>query len=257
MLAFNNSILDINTSVSRINVFEPSLYQIADEWNNNVAMRATELEQEIDDTYSDVLVPTFEDAICQLATPGSKILDLGCGLGYLADVVQKRGYMVTGIDIAEKAIEYGKLTFPDVKFETNSIIGFSEANVEVFDICVLNMVLHNLVNIQANLDAVQRLIKNRGYVVASIPNPQLWFSKHIKDQNIEFEYESCQTYKVPFRIRHGEPHPSLITYIHRPIFLYKKMIKNAGFNIIQSESPKLYTGQKDDDLMFCVWQKKE
>ncbi|SHK21391.1 class I SAM-dependent methyltransferase [Rhodothermus profundi] len=47
------------------------------------------------------------DLIEQLAqpAPGSEILDVGCGRGRHARVLARRGYRVTGIDVAERALQ--------------------------------------------------------------------------------------------------------------------------------------------------------
>ena len=47
--------------------------------------------------------------------PGSKILDLGCGVGYFADYISKRyGSYVTGIDISKSRIDFAKENFSDI-----------------------------------------------------------------------------------------------------------------------------------------------
>jgi 2-polyprenyl-3-methyl-5-hydroxy-6-metoxy-1,4-benzoquinol methylase len=257
MLTINDSVLDKSAWLYRTGIVEPTILEIATEWNNNVSVRAMELESALDSTYMNVLVPAFERALDHLDLPAAKVLDIGCGLGYLTNIIQQRGYSVIGIDVAEKAIEYAKRKFPNVIFEDKSILEFSKENTVKFDICVLNMVLHNLVNIQENLAAIHTLLNVNGYVIASVPNPEFWFHKHVKDKSLEFESGSASVYKLPFRIRRGKPHPSLITYIHRPTTTYKTLIRSAGFKILASDSPLLPTGQKDDDLLFCIWKKKE
>ena len=47
--------------------------------------------------------------------PGDKILDVGCSLGYFADVISKLGAEVTGIEISEYAIEQAKLRYESRK----------------------------------------------------------------------------------------------------------------------------------------------
>lgn len=47
--------------------------------------------------------------------PGSKILDLGCSVGYFADYISKRYCShVTGIDISKSRIDYAKENFSDM-----------------------------------------------------------------------------------------------------------------------------------------------
>lgn len=236
---------------------EPTLTEIANEWNCNVYTRAQELETKIDKTYLTVIVPFVLDTLHKLVSIEAKTLDVGCGLGHITGLISRNGYDVTGIDVAEKAIEYAKKTFTDTKYCCASIIGFSEENEENFDACVVNMVLHNLVDIKNNLLALNRILKAGGYVIASIPDPQYWFNKH-HNLNTEFyfDYNTSSVYKIPFKIRRGSIHPSPITYIHRPIYQYNQLIKDAGFTVKTSQHPTLSNGKLDTDILFCIWRKQ-
>jgi SAM-dependent methyltransferase len=47
-----------------------------------------------------------------LCVPGSEILDVGCGGGFKADYLSKRGLQVTGIDFSDKLIAIAKREVP-------------------------------------------------------------------------------------------------------------------------------------------------
>jgi SAM-dependent methyltransferase len=48
--------------------------------------------------------------------PGSKILDVGCGLGLHAHLLAQEGYEVVGIDTSPAAIAVAKRRYPDIAF---------------------------------------------------------------------------------------------------------------------------------------------
>ncbi len=50
------------------------------------------------------------------APAGATALDVGCGGGYLSDCLRKRGYVVTGIDISQAAVEIARRQFPSVRY---------------------------------------------------------------------------------------------------------------------------------------------
>jgi SAM-dependent methyltransferase len=49
-----------------------------------------------------------------------KILDIGCGNGYLANELAKLGHHVIGVDIAEDGIRIAQETYPHLMFELHS-----------------------------------------------------------------------------------------------------------------------------------------
>lgn len=53
-------------------------------------------------------VDFFEQTFIRLGKIPRRILDVGCGTGRLSIALSKRGYNVTGIDIAEKALDLAK-----------------------------------------------------------------------------------------------------------------------------------------------------
>jgi ubiquinone/menaquinone biosynthesis C-methylase UbiE len=54
---------------------------------------------------------------------GKKVLDIGCGLGYNAIFLSRRGYLVTCLDIASTAIEKARENARNEKAEVKFIVG--------------------------------------------------------------------------------------------------------------------------------------
>ena len=52
------------------------------------------------------------EALTQRLAPGSAILDVGCGSGYIASILESKGYHVTGIDISSKILDLAKANSP-------------------------------------------------------------------------------------------------------------------------------------------------
>jgi len=65
-------------------------------------------------------------------TPEMKVLDVGCGVGYLSRHLSNLGAVVTGIDISPKLIEFAKEKVSDVKFIVGDI--FEQDIKEKFDV---------------------------------------------------------------------------------------------------------------------------
>jgi SAM-dependent methyltransferase len=76
-----------------------------------------------------------------------QILDLGCGSGWLSVYLARRGFAVTGVDIAPQAIELAKMWASEEKlaidFSVKDILqmDFAEGS---FDACVANAIFEHL-----------------------------------------------------------------------------------------------------------------
>jgi len=97
-----------------------------------------------------------------------KVLDLGCGSGWLTIFMSKYGFDVTGIDIAKPAIELGKIWAKEENANVNFLVGdlfnlpFKEGS---FDAVVCNSVLEHfrLDQAEAIFQKVYKILKDGGY----------------------------------------------------------------------------------------------
>jgi ubiquinone/menaquinone biosynthesis C-methylase UbiE len=56
------------------------------------------------------------EALAKRLPAGGAILDVGCGSGYIASILENKGYRVTGIDISTKMLELAKMNAPHSTF---------------------------------------------------------------------------------------------------------------------------------------------
>ena len=97
-----------------------------------------------------------------------KVLDLGCGSGWLTIFISKYGFDVTGIDIAKPAIELGKIWAKEDNASVNFLVGdilnlpFKDGT---FDAIVCNSVLEHFRLDQAEvlLEKVHMILKEGGF----------------------------------------------------------------------------------------------
>jgi acetyltransferase-like isoleucine patch superfamily enzyme len=102
--------------------------------------------------------------------PCDKVLDIGCGDGYVTNILRKKCKQIIGIDYSDEAIcEARKLYSIDELFQMNSTnIQFDEAS---FDKVLCLEVLEHLTVLQAKktLSEVYRVLKPGGMLVGSTP----------------------------------------------------------------------------------------
>lgn len=106
-----------------------------------------------------------EDVVKLLAPQKSEnILDLGCGTGYLTNIISKSGAKVIGIDSSEEMIIQAKQTYPQIKFEIKDATNFSFKNK--FDAIFSNAVLHWIPQKVKVIKCIANSLKNGGRFAA-------------------------------------------------------------------------------------------
>ena len=110
--------------------------------------------------------------ILEAVRPGSRVLDLGCSQGLLAEHLVRRGARVTGVDQEDPSRVSTLL-------ETYHQRDLEEALVlpegRVFDEVIVSDVIEHVKNRTQLLRSVRRHLKPDGRLVISTPNVALWF----------------------------------------------------------------------------------
>lgn len=104
------------------------------------------------------------DGIAALA--GKSMLDVGCGGGILAEAAARKGAEVTGIDLAERALNVAQLhlleTQLPVRYECASAETFAEAHAESFDVVTCMELLEHVPDPARTVAACAQLVKPGG-----------------------------------------------------------------------------------------------
>lgn len=98
-----------------------------------------------------------------------KILEVGCGYGYLSYALHKNGFNVQAIDIAKDAINYARKNFGDYYFNMN-INEYSKQTDEKFDLIIATEVIEHLEDPNIFLDTCLKLLKQEGNILLTTPD---------------------------------------------------------------------------------------
>lgn len=117
---------------------------------------------------------------------GKKILEIGCGIGVLADMLQKKGNSVCACDISQEMINEAKKLNPNIDFSIQDIESLTYKD-NSFDYVVTIGVLEYLDYDDKALKEIFRVLKKGGYAIIEFNN-KLWHLKmnDYKEPNEEF-----------------------------------------------------------------------
>ena len=126
-------------------------------------------------------------------TPGDKILDVGCGKGYLLYEFTQvlPGVEVTGIDISEYAIDNAKEEVKKFLQVGNAVsLPFEDST---FDFVVSITTLHNLYNYELRraLQAIERVGKQKKHVIFES------YQNEREKANLLYWQLTCRSFRTP------------------------------------------------------------
>lgn len=110
-------------------------------------------------------------------TPKMKVLDLGCGSGYLTFPIAKENpeTSILGLDIVTETLKHNvidakKQSFYNLEFKSydGSIFPFDD---ETFDLVITRYALHHFPDIRQSMKEVARVLKPKGRLFISDPRP--------------------------------------------------------------------------------------
>lgn len=114
-----------------------------------------------------------------IAKPKSKILDVGCGVGFFMGklVEEVPGARLYGVDYSAYNIRQAKKLNKNFVLKTGNIEDGMPFKDGEFDIVYAAELIEHLVNPDAFLNETNRILKKNGHIIVTTPNLTAWYNR--------------------------------------------------------------------------------
>lgn len=174
---------------------------------------------------------------------GLRVLDAGCGTGYLSRKLHERGAHVTGVDLSDEMIEIARATSSrEIEFHVDSTSELQAVEDETLDRVIANYVLMDTPDLTGTMRAFHRVLNPGGVAVVVFSHPcfpqgraEAWEDGEPVRYVWDFPYfEERKCTDPPW----GHFSTEFI-WFHRPLSDYWKAFTGAGFSVTDFEEPRI------------------
>ncbi len=179
---------------------------------------------------------------------GQRVLDAGCGSGYLARILARRSARVDGVDQSEGLLAAAKAE------EARSPLGIRYRRADLarlphpsgtFDAVVANVVIQDVRRYREAIREIYRVLQPGGRFVFSTthpafeaPIPARWVREPRDSERIEDRrYLRVDRYFDRVTVFWAPPGLAPVPSFHRPLRDYFEALSNAGFLVARFEEP--------------------
>ncbi|HYK92893.1 MAG TPA: class I SAM-dependent methyltransferase [Thermoplasmata archaeon] len=181
---------------------------------------------------------------------GTRVLDVGCGNGYLTRRLAREGARVTGVDLSEELIDAARARERAEPLGITYTVGDAAAMDFLpdhgFDVAIANMSLMDIENGEATLREMGRVVRPGGRLVASLSHPcfdidtrSAWSYEVVGPTSTV--YRKVTGYRTPHSDEYiwdpgSRPEIRTVGY-HRPLSWYAHALRAAKFVIVDLDEP--------------------
>lgn len=168
-----------------------------------------------------------------MVPPGSRVLDLGCGHGWLAELLSRNGLDVVGVDGSGVLIEQARQRCPHLQFEVHDLTtGLPTTIGGPFDLVVSHMVLMDMPAISKLLHDVAAMMTPGAIMASTMLHPSFFHQQPL--------YEPLRHRQVTGYLEHEQWWVDSFgghRHYHRPLSWYVRQFAGAGMAIVDLDEP--------------------
>lgn len=237
--------------------------RIREQWENNAEAFSRLIDGVGTPHHRMILNPCVERLLGDVKD--KRLLDAGCGEGYLARYYAKKGAIVTAIDLSQRLIDVSRQLAEEdavsVDYRVDNVCHIESVHNAEFDLVLSNLVLLNVPCLNEAMMEFHRVLKAGGFLVFSIVHPAFNFygpgSWQMGEKNPDtnrregiffkvdryFEEEEYEHY---WKTKDDKKFPEPISFFHRTLSTYLNSLVSAGFSLVEFAEPQ----PVDEDQFF-------
>jgi ubiquinone/menaquinone biosynthesis C-methylase UbiE len=209
-----------------------------------------EKQQDTGDLWHRTLIDPGLFARIGALAPGTRVLDLGCGNGYIARRLARAGAKVVGVDrsreLVERARAWGKAERLGIAYHLADAADLRMIRDRSFDLGIANMSLMDIADGAGAIREMARVLVPRGRFIFSISHPcfdidtrSAWVLEGSSVTGAVFR--KVTAYREPHEDRYAwnlkDGRTAFTSGHHRPLSWYAKELRRNGFVIVDLEEP--------------------
>lgn len=222
------------------------------QWQDNARAYSQLIEGKGTPHHREILNPCIERLMGEVQ--GQRILDAGCGEGYLSRIYAQKGAKVLGVDFSPNLISEAKQRSQsfDITYLVGDICQLEDLQANHFDIVLCNLVLLNVDCLESSLQEFHRILRSGGFLVFSVVHPAFnvygpgqWelgekdsATGRRKGQYFRVDnYHTEKEFQVRWKNRTGKGFPQKFSFFHRTLSTYVNTVIDSGFRLVALEEP--------------------
>lgn len=169
---------------------------------------------------------------------GKRVLDAGCGEGYLSRMLAAMGASVVAVDYSRKMLEIARDRTQDdldIEFQHGNMEGLDLLEDASFDVVVSNMVLMGLPKHELAIAEANRLLVSDGSFIFSISHPCFEPPTHgwVKNEAGEKLYWKVDRYfdEIAYQVPWSPGAENGPPQFHRTLSSYFRVVIESGFTV--------------------------
>lgn len=128
-------------------------------------------------------------------TPGTTLLDVGCGIGYFPYFMKTKGFIACGMEVDSEARQFAADNYDLKVHEPAKLLATDEK--EKYDVITLWHVMEHLHDPKSYLSWIQKALKQDGILLIALPNCDSYDARHFR--------KYWAAYDVPRHLWHFTP----------------------------------------------------